>query len=79
MSTETIKICSCHEKQVPLLWTFKFNGAEFWCPACGYIGGMFGAGINVPVTNELLECKKELEEKAFLFLSGEQEKWMYIF
>jgi len=29
---------------VQLIWTFAFPGAEYWCPYCGYISGMLGAG-----------------------------------
>uniref|UniRef100_A0A6M3LZC3 Uncharacterized protein n=1 Tax=viral metagenome TaxID=1070528 RepID=A0A6M3LZC3_9ZZZZ len=47
-----IKICSYHqdEEQTPLIWTFAFNGAEYWCPACGANYGMLGAGEDVPFT-----------------------------
>ena len=56
---DKIKICSNHEEyQVPLIWTFSFPGAEYWCPHCGYINGMFGAGEEVDETSEL---KKRLE------------------
>lgn len=51
----TIKICSNHsDYPVPLLWTFAFIGAEYWCPHCGYTGGMLGSGERVEPTPELL-------------------------
>jgi len=55
----TIIICDAHDKEVPLIWTFAFNGAEYWCPYCGKNSGMLGAGIRVEKTPEL---EKELEE-----------------
>lgn len=36
--------CSRHEKNVQLVWTFAFPGAEYWCPYCGCSEGMLGAG-----------------------------------
>ena len=50
----TITICPRHdERPTPLIWTFAFMGAEYWCPWCGHIGGMFGAGMSVEATDEL--------------------------
>ena len=49
-----IKICGNHEDYpVPLIWTFAFNGSEYWCPYCGFNGGMFGTGKNVESTKGL--------------------------
>jgi hypothetical protein len=51
-----IKICPNHQEyQVPLIWTFAFSGAEFWCPYCGYKSGVLGAGKYIPSTPELQE------------------------
>lgn len=75
---DTMKVCSCHEEQVPLIWTFKFDGKEYWCPACGYTSGMFGAGENVPQTPELLASLKEWTEKALPYLRDEVDEWAYI-
>lgn len=49
---EEIKICYGHqdEQQTPLIWTFAFNGAEYWCPYCGASTGMLGGGDDVPWT-----------------------------
>ena len=77
MSVAEIKICDCHTERVPLLWTFKFRGAEYWCPACGYTSGMFGAGKNVKATEALLKKHEELKEETKAYLSGETEKWEY--
>jgi hypothetical protein len=71
-----IKVCECDEK-TPLMWTFKFNGCEYWCPRCGYMSGMFGAGINVPLTTELEKSKKDWEKKSKAYLSGKTDKWEY--
>lgn len=52
--TEEIKICTNHQDyKTPLIWTFAFPGAEYWCPVCGQSSGMLGAGINVEATPEL--------------------------
>lgn len=54
MPHDDIRICSNHQEyQVPLIWTFSFPGAEYWCPYCGYTAGMFGAGERVARTPEL--------------------------
>jgi len=74
--SETIKVCNC-DKKTPLIWTFKFSGKEYWCPRCGYTSGMFGAGINVPLTLELKQSKVEWEEKAKPYLSDKTEEWEY--
>ncbi len=50
-----IKICRSHsDYQVPLIYTFAFNGAEYWCPYCGINEGMMGAGTNVVGTEKLM-------------------------
>lgn len=72
-----IKICERHEKQVPLLWTFKHDGYEYWCPHCGYMEGMFGAGIDVPLTEELIKEKEMWKEKAKPYLDGSTNEWIY--
>jgi hypothetical protein len=67
---KTIKICTCHEQQVPLIWTFAFDGSEYWCPGCGYNAGMMGAGKNVPFTKELKALKKDWVKKSEEFLTA---------
>jgi len=58
-----IKVCGCDdEHQVPLIWTFAFDGAEYWCPYCGYTCGMMGAGEDVPITKELVDRKDKYVE-----------------
>lgn len=56
-TTDTIEIKICaehHEHQVPLISTFAFMGAEYWCPYCGKTYGMFDAWEKVPCTHELI-------------------------
>lgn len=72
-----IRICDNHpEYQVPLIGTFAFMGAEYWCPYCGYNAGMFGAGEFIEVGPEELEAlttrhMKYIEiSKEFLHATG---------
>ena len=67
---EEIKICDCHDEQIPLIFTFAFNGREYWCPHCGYGAGMFGAGVDVPSTPKLEKLLEELKEKSKAFLQA---------
>lgn len=71
-----IKVCECDGK-TPLIWTFKFDGAEYWCPRCGYTSGMFGAGKNIESTPELEKSLKDWKKKAKAFLSDKTDKWVY--
>ena len=58
-----MKICPDHlENKTPLLWTFAFIGAEYWCHHCGYTAGMLGAGIDVDSTKELEEKLEKLKQ-----------------
>jgi hypothetical protein len=68
---EEIRICTCHDEQVPLIWTFAFNGSEYWCPACGFNGGMFGSGTKVEATKELKKAAKQWQKKAAEFLDAQ--------
>jgi hypothetical protein len=46
-----VQICGCHpERPTQMIWTFAFPGWEYWCPACGAGGGMFGTGEDVKWT-----------------------------
>ena len=38
-----------------MIWTFAFEGAEYWCPYCGFAGSMLGSGITVNQTPELIK------------------------
>ena len=77
-----IKICARHQDyRVPLIWTFAFMGAEYWCPYCGFTGGVFGSGIQVNKTPELIKRKESYEEstKEYLHAQGttycSETKW----
>jgi hypothetical protein len=70
MEEEKIWVCACHDEQVPLIWTFVFNGAECWCPACGFQGGMFESGEEVPLTKKLEKSIKFWSEKTEEFLDA---------
>ena len=59
-----MKICRNHEDYpVPLIYTYAWNGSEYWCPFCGCHEGMLGAGMDVDETKELKKRAK-LYEKA---------------
>ena len=70
-STE-IKVCRDHQEQevTPLIWTFAFRGAEYWCPFCGDSSGMMGAGENVESTPELVERLAEYKKRSRQYLRG---------
>lgn len=78
-----IKICSNHNYyQVPMIWTFVFPGAEYWCPFCGATEGMFGAGQDVANTPELQTRLEKYKDKSALYLenyylAGEPREWKY--
>lgn len=71
---EEILICPDHDKQVPLIFTFAFNYNEYWCPHCGHLGGMFGAGDYVSSTPKLEKYLKELKEKSKAFLNAKSRQ-----
>ncbi len=52
MKNEEIRICTSHQDELrtPLIFTFAFDGAEYWCPYCGKNEGMMGAGEKVKST-----------------------------
>lgn len=85
-----VRICSHHQEKekTPLIWTFAFNGSEYWCPACGANYGMLGAGDIVNLTKTLERrlskytklSSKFLKAKGLLVCSsfehkGEQRKF----
>ena len=73
-----IKICGCHDYKVPLIWTFKFSGAEYWCPYCGHTTGMLGAGINVKIPGtDLLQRQAAWKEITSDFLSSDRKEFTY--
>lgn len=70
-----LKICNCG---APLLWTFLYRGAEYFCLNCGHTAGMLGAGINVEATIKL-KAERKVVEKVFKtlrpFLIGDGSFW----
>lgn len=69
---DEITVCDCHDTDTQLIWTFAFNGHEFWCPACGAVYGMIGAGRdakwNWRIHNQYV---KDLERsKKYLYANG---------
>ena len=46
-----IKVCEFCSK--PLIWTFLYAGAEYYCLDCSGRWGMLGAGEDVDVTTKL--------------------------
>ncbi len=71
MSVEEIRICRDHQEyETPLLWTFAFNGAEYWCPYCGANLGMMGAGIRVKATPELLDRHEKYKQASDKYLEA---------
>ena len=51
------EIMVCNEHETPLIWTFAFAYAEYFCMAGNHAGGMLGTGHKVEATPELLELK----------------------
>lgn len=59
-----MKICSNHQDYlVPLIWTYSWNGAEYWCPYCDSHNGMLDVEVDHKFTEEL-EKRLKLYEKA---------------
>lgn len=51
-----ISVCNGHkEYETPLVSTFAFNGAEYWCPYCGQTYGM--------MSTESVENTKQLQKR----------------
>jgi len=46
-------ITVCRKCRHPLLWTFLFDGAEYYCLNCGGKTGMMGGGDDVEATVKL--------------------------
>lgn len=70
--TEIIRICKDHQEefQAPLIWTFAFIGAEYWCPYCGRKEGMLGAGEKVKSTSVLRNRLRKFRELSEDFLDA---------
>lgn len=69
MTKPQTTICPEHQnRETPLITTFAFPGAEYWCPHCGYICGMFDGAPKVPTTPELEATAKADREKGLPYL-----------
>lgn len=55
--------------QIPLVFTFAWDGYERWCPWCGSKFDIFG-GKSVPATPELLAMKKAIAVATTGYLAG---------
>ncbi len=73
---KTIKICSSHQDEfkTPLIWTFAFNGAEYWCPYCGKNEGMMGAGEMVESSAILRNRLKRFKKLSSDFLDAKSSE-----
>lgn len=63
-----IRTCSIEHEVAPMLYTFAFRGAEYWCPICGRLGGMLDGGSRSPATPELIAFEKAYRKRAESFL-----------
>lgn len=70
--SKKIKVCSEHqaEQVTPLIWTFAFIGAEYWCPYCGNTSGMLGAGEDIDATPELVKLLTDYKKRSKQYLRG---------
>ena len=67
---DEIRVCNRHKIVVPLIGTFAFPGAEWWCPYCGLIGGLLGTGKLIDRTPELEVKKKMWMDKSKEYLTA---------
>ncbi len=67
-----IRICTSHQDDLitPLIWTFAFNEAEYWCPFCGKNEGMMGAGELVKSTAVLRNRLKRFKKISYDYLDA---------
>lgn len=54
--------CRHDDKLIPLIWTFAFPGAEWWCPNCGQTYGMFDGYHETEETPELVKLREDFEK-----------------
>lgn len=69
-----IKVCPGHNFEVPLISTFAFNGAEYWCPYCGHTTGIMGDFEEVTETEELVNRRNEYERFSYDFLKAKSSR-----
>lgn len=62
-------ICDKHQgRMTPMLFTFAFPGAEYWCPYCGRTSGIIGAGETVEESKLLITIKLADAKRALPYL-----------
>ena len=72
---KTIKVCGCDDSyQVPIIFTFVFPHAEYWCPLCGSNMGIMGAGEDVPSTKKLADRKEKYNKLSKEYLYAKSTK-----
>jgi predicted RNA-binding Zn-ribbon protein involved in translation (DUF1610 family) len=76
----TIPLCPKCVDPTPIIQTFRFNGAEYWCPCCGHKAGMFDDFREAPYTKELEELKDSLWKLSKKFRQSEdnESEWTYL-
>ena len=57
------QIAICRYCKTPLIWTFAFIGAEYYCISCGSCTGMIGGADKVDETPELKKLKSSVNRK----------------
>lgn len=66
-----MRICNNHDGIiVPILSTFAFMGAEYWCPHCGANYGFFNGCEKVEDTPEMIATMKKYKELSREFLDA---------
>ena len=55
------KINTCRSCNIPIVWTFAFPGAEYFCLKCHGNTGMMGGVLSVKSTPELRAHKRVIE------------------
>jgi len=66
------RICSCGK---PVISTFSFSGAEYWCWSCGKTEGMFCGLDTREITSDELQELKLKKEQAIKFLRARGVKY----
>lgn len=69
---DEIRICSSHrdKEETPLIFTFAFDGAEYWCPYCGANYGIFGAGDMVKNSKKIENRHEKYKKLSKRYLSS---------
>jgi len=62
--------CQSDDKEIPMIGTMAFSGAEFWCPYCGNATGMFGEIAEVDFTKALEDVYDTYRAHAKRYLSA---------